>query len=200
MSDGSDASDDDKGKAHWKTHEHPGLNAYQQDQIDHRRQVDTVLASKGVLDTAKGGMPMRVQLLQDTPMSRIPGRPGEPKHDAMVLKYEERNKQNDLKRRDFLFSAWTQIYAYLAKNCRKSCPSLYEELYEMCRMDTRGYTEGFFDGPLAYRIYIASLTPTERTVARGTRAAHGLAHTLVICLHDSHVCDPLPPYYPLAIA
>ena len=108
-------------------------------------------------------MPAKLELIVDVDVRLIPGTPGTSSHDLEVFRQTLKNERNRSRRKVIFLKAWTKIYSFLSELCVDACPSLYEELYNMCRMDLRGIPGGVFDGPLAYRMYMASLKPAERT-------------------------------------
>ena len=121
------------------------------------RAVRADLADKDLLEAAEGGLPSSVRMIKDVPIHRIPGVPGESQHDAAVFKATIQNEKNHEKvRLNRLLRAWTKIYSYLSASCKETCPSLHEELYQLCEMASRGYPGGVYDGPLAFRLYMAS--------------------------------------------
>ena len=160
MSDHSDDSDEDKGNAKKSVKvvcsRHCGLNAHRHEQVKHAREVEAALAGMGLLLTAQGGMPAKLELIVDVDVRLIPGSPGTPAYDLEVFRQTLKNERNRSKRKVIFFKDWTKIYSFLSELCVEACPSLYEELYDMCRLDIRGIPGGVFDGPLAYRMYMAS--------------------------------------------
>ena len=144
---------------------HVGLNAKQHEQEAHLRAKRNELAERGYLETAEGGVPTSVQLLQEISLSTVPGSAGDTLHDKLVYEVSRKNERNALKRRIAILRTWTKIYTHLSQSCRDTCPALFEELYALCRMDIRGegFSSGQFDGPLAWRMYVGSLTPAARS-------------------------------------
>ena len=81
MSDHSDDSEEDKGNAKKSVKvvcsRHGGLDAHRHEQVKHAREIEAALAGMGLLLTAQGGMPARLELIGDatiatstTPSSR----------------------------------------------------------------------------------------------------------------------------------
>ena len=75
------------------------------------------------------------------------------------------------------------------KGCADSHPTLHDEMYHECRLDKRMDSTfvagGYADGPLAWRLYLKSLFPTE-TRTRSDRGFYELSLEL-------QKKNPLPP-------
>ena len=143
--------------------EHCGIRAHAHECEATERAIQADLADKDLLGPAQGGIPSAAKMIKDVNTSRIPGVVGDSYHDAAVFKATIQNEKNHEKRLHLLLRAWTKIYSILSASCKRTCPSLHEEMYQLCEMTSRGYPGGVYDGPLAYRMYMASLQPAERT-------------------------------------
>ena len=166
MSDNSDGSDTEKDLRESRRKDsvnsallppHPGLRAYRHVSVAHLRETKTILANHGLLEAAEGGYPPKVLLLKDIDTSRLHSADPE-KMMALLYKAERVNTKNAERRNLWMLQAWTKIYALLSECCRTTCPALHEELYAMCSLESRGVRGGYMDGPLAYRLYVASKT------------------------------------------
>ena len=64
------------------------------------------------------------------------------------------NEANAEQRARLTLRAWTTLFESLRSSCVTKAPLLSFELYEVCALDKRGVTGGYFDGPLAWRILL----------------------------------------------
>ena len=186
-SDDSDMDDNEtKARQSAKTAmtKHPGPRANQHVSEAIERSIRSDLANEDLLETAEGGVPSAVRLLIDVPLDRIPGRPGDRRHDDAVFKAEMKNVYNGSKRINILLRYWTKIYSRLSESCRDTCPALHEEMYQLCDMSSRGYPSGTFDGPLAFRMYLASLHGPDRT-----KADRDFYETVLTLMRTNHLPD-----------
>ena len=173
MSDNSDGSDMERDLSQYRRKDnvgsaqlppHPGLRAYRHVSVAHLRETKTILANNGLLEAAEGGYPPKVLLLKDVDISRLYSADPE-KLAALTHKARQKNSKNAERRNLWMLEAWTKIYASLSDCCRTTCPALHEELYALCGLESRGVRGGYMDGPLAFRLYVASLEPAVRTKA-----------------------------------
>ena len=149
------AKERDSAKTAMVTHPGPGANQHVNEAAE--RAMQASLAGDDLLETAEGGVPSSVRLIIDVPLSRIPGVPGDGRHDDAVFKATHKNERNRAKRIHLLLRCWTKIYTRISEACKDTYPSLHEEVYQLCDMSGRGFASGTYDGPLAYRMFVASL-------------------------------------------
>ena len=94
---------------------------------------------------------------------------GQPQYERALesrIKIEAVNKRNAVLRDQLTYEAWTRLYGLLSDSCETTHPTMHEEMYELCRLDKRGVTGGYFDGPRAWKIYLNSLTEERTKVDR----------------------------------
>ena len=142
---------------------HPGVRAQQHKNKAHERSTRAELAARGLLDVAEGGWPQRVHELQDYDLLSIPHAVGSVKYEERRIEYTRYNAKNAMKRQRWFFQDLTALFNLLHQCCEKTNPALFEDMYERCRMDTKGVPGGVMDGKLAWDLYLESIRPPDRT-------------------------------------
>ena len=115
-------------------------------------QAEAILAGKGMLNVAKGGMPPAAERIIDTPISAIPGGLNR-RDDQARLNLIADNQRNQLRREELLLSSWTSLYVALLSAAEKTAPLHCEALRAACKMGERNpQWDQYFDGPRAWKI------------------------------------------------
>ena len=167
----SDHSDDDmkvalaKSRSKIQLLPHPGCRSHQHKNIAHLRHVNAAFAEHGLLETAQGGQSLRVRMLEIVDLATVPAPDNtrDPQYRMTLFKIQKRNERNAMKAIQYEYQDWTLIYVALYECCADTHPALAEEMYETCRLDLRGVSGGYFDGPRCYKMYVRSVQPKERT-------------------------------------
>ena len=119
-----------------------------------------------LLPVAEGQNSPAADLIVDHDLSKVPlfpvGHPYYEKRFELRMKLERENDVMARKRFDLKMSDWTTIYLALSLCCEDTHPALHEEMYEHCRLDARGVPGGY-DGPMAWKFVLNSLTVTARS-------------------------------------
>ena len=160
---------------------HPGPRPQKHLAEQHRKAIEGELAARHLLVVAEGGLHPDAVALSEWELDALPLPPEDhPDHYRIRMKRIEYERDNAKIRAQFdkiMYQAWTEIYNTLMKSCADSHPTLHDEMYHECRLDKRMDSTfvagGYADGPLAWRLYLKSLFPTEtRTRSdRGSRSS-----------------------------
>ena len=126
-------------------------------------QAEAILAGRGMLNVAKGGMPPAAERIIDTPISAIPG--GLTRRDDQArLNLIADNQRNQLRREELLLSSWTSLYVALLSAAEKTAPLHCEALRAACKMGERNpQWDQYFDGPRAWKMTLCLLRGKTRT-------------------------------------
>ena len=132
-----------------------------------RNAAEARLASRGLLAVAQGGMPPAAAQIINVDLTELPELPVD--HRDHNRRKETRirtitaNKANDVKRKQLIFDAWTEIYGLVYKSVEVSAPVLAQELKDHCDLaTTSGMPGGYFDGPRAWAILLDRLSSDGR--------------------------------------
>ena len=128
-----------------------------------RNAAEARLASRGLLAVAQGGMPPAAAQIINVDLTELPELPVD--HRDHNRRKETRirtitaNKANDVKRKQLIYDAWTEIYGLVYKSVEVSAPVLAQELKDHCDLaTTSGMPGGYFDGPRAWAILLDRLS------------------------------------------
>ena len=143
-----------------------------------RNAAEARLASRGLLAVAQGGMPPAAAQIINVDLTELPELPVD--HRDHNRRKETRirtitaNKANDVKRKQLIYDAWTEIYGLVYKSVEVSAPVLAQELKDHCDLaTTSGMPGGYFDGPRAWAILLDRLSSGDVAPKR-TRTSTGL--------------------------
>ena len=176
---------------------HPGPRPKAHKAAAHLKSTKARLGSQGLLVPAEGGVPPEVDLIVDVDLSGLPVHPvGHPQYERALefrMKVEVTNTVNARKREQLTLKAWTRVYGLLSASCETTHPVLHEEMYELCRLDKRGVSGGYFDGPRCYKLYLASLTGPSLPAALRAPATLSRSAAMSRDLHLIAACCSMLP-------
>jgi hypothetical protein len=98
----------------------------------YRNAAEARLASRGLLAVAQGGMPPAAAQIIDVDLTELPELPAD--HRDHNRRKESRiriiatNRANDVKRKQLVYDAWTDIYGLVYKSVEVTAPVLAQEL------------------------------------------------------------------------
>jgi hypothetical protein len=158
-----------------------------------RNAAEARLASRGLLAVAQGGMPPAAAQIINVDLTELPELPVD--HRDHNRRKETRirtitaNKANDVKRKQLIYDAWTEIYGLVYKSVEVSAPVLAQELKDHCDLaTTSGMPGGYFDGPRAWAILLDRLssggrrTEADKDFYRAGLAQAGPASAAAACV------------------
>ena len=124
-----------------------------------RNAAEARLASRGLLAVAQGGMPPAAAQIINVDLTELPELPVDQRDHNRRKETRIRtitaNKANDVKRKQLIYDAWTEIYGLVYKSVEVSAPVLAQELKDHCDLaTTSGMPGGYFDGPRAWAILL----------------------------------------------
>ena len=129
-----------------------------------REAVESRLAAAQLLGVAEGGLPPAAEQIIDYPLDQIPELPAEHRdherrRETRIAKLLE-NKVKEHKRHHLTMSAWTELYAAIARSTEATAPMFHRELRDLCDLSAHAGSPvvgGQFDGPRAWRLALAKL-------------------------------------------
>ena len=132
-------------------------------------QVVARLADLGLLAVAKDGAdPDSVKELVDYDLSMVPSLPPTHPHYHRNLetrmRYQQHNDSNMQKRLALRYKAWTKVYTLFKVSTEVTAPVFSRRLLESCSFELlHGMTDGYFDGPRAYRMVELKINGASRS-------------------------------------
>ena len=128
----------------------------------------TKLAAEDMIVVAETGRPPSLAEIVDVDLADFPELPvTHPQHERRKTerkKFLAQNTSNAERRRRLTFRAWTRLFESIRSSCMPKAPLLAFELFDLCALDSRGVTGGYFDGPRAWQIVTRRIEgETERT-------------------------------------
>ena len=174
MPDGQNNDDSIQRFGKVKFNEFPGEDPYRHAGQAWLQHAQAVLASHNLLAVAKGlGHPDAAKII-DTPESDFPDlSPGHPEYYRMQqakLKAQRQNIVNMHARFAITVEYWNVLYSAISLSVQRNAPVFHQLLKEVCDMnrihgDPR--YDGFYDGPLAWKMVNSkALPPLDRRTKR----------------------------------
>ena len=134
----------------------PGEDVLSHEGLIWKRAAVTKLAPYELVVVAETGHPPALDEIVDASLDDFPVLPlGHPQYERRMSernKIAVQNASNYERRKRITLRAWTTLFESLRSACTAKAPLLADELYDLCALDARGISGGYFDGPRAWRI------------------------------------------------